>query len=173
MKEGTIQILARLALATFVQVWIFHHLVVANGWVSPLFHLYGLVLLPLRMRPFVYLFAGGVVGFAVDIMQIGGGLFTSAGLMTGYLQPLIARLLAPREGYEPEMEAGPQQLGWSWWIIYVLLISASHSIWLFALEAGRWGLLPHAIGQALTSSFATTLLIVVVQALFARNRSRR
>jgi len=125
------------------------------------------------MRPFIYLLAGGLVGIAVDVMQLGGGLFTAAGLLTGYLQPLIARLLAPREGYEPEMEAGPQQLGWSWWIIYVLLISTTHSLWLFMLEAGRWGLFPQAIGQALTSAAASTLLIVVVQALFARNRNRR
>lgn len=173
MKEGTLQLVIRLGLAILVQVWIFHHLVLADGWIAPLFHLYGLALLPLRMRPFIYLIAGGMVGLVVDLMQIGGGLFTSAGLMTGFVQPWIARLLAPREGYEPEMEAGPQQLGWSWWVMYVLLIVSSNTLWLFALEAGRWGLLPHAIGQALSSAIATTALIVVVQALFARNRSRR
>ena len=171
--EGTLQTALRWGLALLAQAWIFHHLVLLDGWVTPLFHLYGLVLLPLRMRPVTYLVVGGLMGVGVDLLNFGGGLFTAAGLVSGGLQPLIARLLAPREGYEADAEVGPQTLGWLWWLTYTFLIVASHALWLFALEAGRWGLVPQGIGQALTSALATTALIAIVRTLFMRNARRR
>jgi hypothetical protein len=86
---------------------------------------------------------------------------------------LIARLLAPREGYEADAEVSPQTLGWLWWLTYTFLIVAAHTLWLFMLEAGRWGLVPQGIGQAMTSALATTALIVIVRTLFMRNARRR
>jgi hypothetical protein len=171
--EGTLQTALRWVLALLAQSWIFHHLVVLDGWVTPLFHLYGLVLLPLRMRPVTYLLAGGLMGLGVDLLNFGGGLFTAAGLVSGGLQPLIARLLAPREGYEADAEVGPQPLGWLWWLTYTFLIVVVHAVWLFALEAGRWGLVPKGLGQAATSALATSALIVIVRTLFMRNARRR
>jgi hypothetical protein len=171
--EGPLKTGLRVVLALAAQAWIFHHLVLLSGWVTPLFHLYGLVLLPLRLRPAGYLLLGGAVGLGVDVLNLGGGLFTAAGLVSGAVQPLIARLLAPREGYESNVEAGPQELGWSWWLAYVFLISLVHAVWLFALEAGRWGLVPRGVGQAVTSALATTALIVVVRSLLTRNTRGR
>lgn len=171
--ERPLQSFVRWALAVSAQVWVFHHLVLLGGWITPLFHLYGLVLLPLRMRPVVYLLIGGATGVVVDVLSFGGGLFAAAGLMSGALQPLIARLLAPREGYEADAEAGPQALGWTWWLAYTFLIVAAHALWLFLLEAGRWDLMVRGAGQAVSSALVTTALIVLVQTLFARNARRR
>jgi hypothetical protein len=171
--EGPLKTSLRVLLAIAAQAFIFHHLVLLHGWFTPLFHLYALVLMPLRMRPIVYLLVGGFIGLGVDLINFGGGLFTAAGLVSGGLQPLVARLLSPREGYEVDAEPGPKNLGWSWWIAFTFLIIWGHSIWLFCIEAGRWGLLPRALGQATTSAIGTTILVLIVRSLFVQNGDRR
>lgn len=171
--EGTLRTLLRFALTWMAQTWVFHHLVLLDGWMTPLFHLYALFLLPLRWRPIAYLLLGGAMGLATDLSTLGGGLFTAAGLMSGMLQPWIARLLAPREGYE--VDAGPDAaaLGWGWMLAYTFLFVWVHALWLFMVEAGRWDLIPKALGQSASSAALTTVLLLGVRTVFNWNAGRR
>lgn len=173
MMTGPLHIGLRWGLAVLVQAYVFHQLVLADGWLTPLFHMYALVLLPLRWRPLTYLLVGGVTGLCIDLLNLGGGLFTAAGLMSGLLQPWIARMLAPREGYEADDEPLARDLGWGWMVAHTFLIVWVHAFWLFAVEAGRWELFPRAVGQTTSSAALTTVLILAVATLFNRNGAKR
>lgn len=171
--ESTLRTLLRFLLAWLAQTFVFHHLVLLDGWITPLFSLYALVLLPLRWRPIAYLLIGGAMGVLTDLSTFGGGLFTAAGLMSGLLQPWIARLLAPREGYEAEATPDAAALGWGWMLAYTFLVVWAHALWLFLVEAGRWDLIPKALGQSASSAALTTVLILGMRSLFNQNGSQR
>ena len=48
----------RFFIAGILQALFFQHLVLANGWLTPSIHVYGLAMLPLGRKPWVYLVAG-------------------------------------------------------------------------------------------------------------------
>lgn len=171
--ESSLRTFVRLLLAWLSQTFVFHHLVLLDGWLTPMFHLYALVLLPLRWRPLTFLLLGGGMGLVTDLTTLGGGLFTAAGLMSGMAQPWIGRLLAPREGYESDAKPDAAAFGWGWMLAYTFLVVWAHALWLFLVEAGRWDLIPKALGQSAASAALTTVLILGVRSLFNQNRSQR
>ena len=87
--------------------------------------------------------------------------------------PAINRLLAPREGYEVTDQPTVSAMGVQWFAIRCLLLLAVHHLWMFGLEAGRWDLIPRAIGKAFTSSILSTGLFLLVLLLTRRQRTTR
>jgi hypothetical protein len=163
----------RFFIAGILQALFFQHLVLANGWLTPSIHVYGVAMLPLGRKPWVYLVAGGVMGLLQDFAAASNGLYTATCLAVGFLQPSIGRLLAPREGYEANTEPTAAAQGWTWFAVYMLLMVGAHNLILFGLEAGRWGLLLRAEGKALTSVALTFGLVALVHLLFQpRPRTR-
>jgi hypothetical protein len=172
MNERLSHIL-RFAVSWAAQVGLFQYIGMTNGWGIPAVHLYALLLLPLRLHPTSYLLIGGSMGLAMDWGTMGGGLYTSAGLLFGFLQPVIARLLGPREGYEQKAKADWREQGGVWFAWYGLILVGSHELWLRAWEAGRWNLLGEASARAVVSTAVTVLFFALIIGLRgAKNRRR-
>ena len=97
----------------------------------------------------------------------------SSAVLMALATPAINRLLAPREGYEITDQPTLSSMGVQWFAIRCLLLLTIHHLWMFGLEAGRWDLIPRAIGKALTSSFLSTGAFVLILLLTRRQRSAR
>lgn len=156
-----------------VQAFILRDAVWFGGWVSPAFHLYGLLMLPLTWSPVALLFAGGMTGLLLDLSTAQAGVWTSSGLVLGALLPVVNRLLSPREGYETDSAPTWKDQGMNWFVARTLLLLLGHDLWRFALEAGRWGLRWEVAPMAMTSAVGTGLLILLTNRLFTRNSMRR
>jgi hypothetical protein len=162
-----------LSIAWVLQVVCFQYLVLGNGWFLPTFHLYGLLLLPLTWSPLAILLICGLTGALLDMATLGGGVFTSSALLLGLCIPGVNRLLVPREGYEA-MEQGSLQLhGFQWFSTRALLLVVAHNLWMFTVEAGRWGLMLEGWGKAITSALFTWALFLMASYITQSKRRQR
>ena len=152
----------QLALTCALQILFFQNMAFWDGWGILTFHLLGILLLPLNTRPVLLLLVSGTVGATIDIFAFGGGLFTSSAVAMALVLPFIDRLLAPREGYEVTDEPNIKSMGVQWFSIRTIAALAVHNLWMFSMEAGRWGLVLVGWGKAITSSLICWLLFVVV-----------
>lgn len=156
-----------------IQAFILRDAIWLGGWISPAFHLYGLLLLPLSWSPLALLLAGGMTGVLLDLATAQAGVWTSSGLLFGALLPVVNRLLSPREGYETDSTPTWKDQGLGWFIARTLLLLIAHDLWRFGLEAGRWGLRWQLAPMALTSALSTGLLILLINRLLTQNSMRR
>jgi hypothetical protein len=154
-------------------VLFFQYAAFAGGWWFIGLHLLGLLLLPLQSSPLLLLLVAAGFGGIVDMATFEGGLFMSSAVLMALATPAINRLLAPREGYEVTDQPTLSSMGVQWFAIRCLLLLTIHHLWMFGLEAGRWDLIPRAIGKALTSSFLSTGAFVLILLLTRRQRSAR
>jgi len=162
-----------LIFAWILQVLCFQYLVLGNGWFLPTFHLYGLVLLPLTWSPLSVLLICGLTGALLDATTLGSGVFTSSALFLGFCIPGVNRLLMPREGYEALGQGTLQTHGFQWFSTRSLLLLSAHNLWMFSLEAGRWGLLLEGCGKALTSALLTWGLFLTASYVTQSKRRKR
>jgi hypothetical protein len=170
---GSIAPYITLLVAWILQVFCFQYLVLSNGWVLPTFHLYGLILLPLTWSPLTVLLICGLTGALLDAMTLGAGVFTSSALILGFCIPGVNRLLMPREGYETLGQGTLHTHGFQWFSTRSLILLSAHNIWMFSLEAGRWGLLLSGCGKALTSALFTWSLFLAASYLTQSKRRKR
>tara|TARA_B110000285_G_scaffold230057_1_gene295952 strand:- start:2838 stop:3356 length:519 start_codon:yes stop_codon:yes gene_type:complete len=162
-----------LIVAWILQVMCFQHLVFANGWLLPTFHLYGLLLLPLTWSPLTILMICGVSGALLDLATLGCGVFTSSALIFGLCIPGVNRLLMPREGYEASELGTLKSHGFQWFSTRAMLLLFAHNIWMFTLEAGRWGLMVDGWGKATTSSLFTCGIFLMASYITQTKRRKR
>ena len=163
----------RLIAAWLLQVFCFQYLVLGNGGYFPAFHLYGLLLLPIALSPLAVLLISALVGFTLDLTTMGGGLYTSSALMMGLSIPAVNRLFSPREGYEVNDIGTLKSFGFQWFTSRTILLLFIHHLWMFSMEAGRWGLMLEGWGKALTSALFGWGLFLAAQWLTQSNKRSR
>lgn len=164
---------ARVIIPLGLHVLFFQYATFAAGWWFIGLHLLGLLLMPLQSSPLLLLVVAAGFGSIVDAATFEGGLFMSSTVLMALATPAVNRLLAPREGYEITNEPTISSMGLQWFIIRCLLLLTIHHLWMFGLEAGRWDLIPLAIGKSLTSSVLSTGAFVLILLLTRRQRSAR
>lgn len=163
----------RVLLPLVIHVLFFQYAALANGWWYVGFHLLGLLLLPLQASPLLLLVVAAAFGAAVDVASVEGGLFLSSAVCMALATPAVNRLLAPREGYEVTDQPTLASMGVQWFAVRAFLLLLVHHVWQFGLEAGRWDLLPRAMGKAVISSALTTAVFVLVMMLTQSQRRKR
>ncbi len=163
----------RVLVPLVLHVLFFQYAAFAAGWWFVGLHLLGLMLMPLQSSPLLLLVVAAGFGSIVDTATLEGGLFMSSAVLMALATPAVNRLLAPREGYEVTDQPTVSSMGVQWFAIRCLLLLTVHHLWMFGLEAGRWDLIPRAIGKALISSTLSTGAFVLVLLLTRRQRSAR
>lgn len=164
---------ARVLIPLVLHVLFFQYAAFASGWWFMGLHLLGLLLMPLQSSPLLLLVVAAGFGSIVDGATFEGGLFMSSAVLMALALPAVNRLLAPREGYEVTDQPTVSAMGIPWFTIRCLILLTIHHLWMFGLEAGRWDLIPRAIGKALTSSVLSTVLFLFILLLTRRQRSNR
>tara|TARA_Y100000739_G_C20601506_1_gene463182 strand:- start:1254 stop:1802 length:549 start_codon:yes stop_codon:yes gene_type:complete len=162
-----------LLITILLQLVIFRFGIFGGGKALIFFHLYGIVLLPMGWNKTSYLFIGAFTGIILDIFLVTGGLHMAAGAFLGFLLPKLSNFIAPRDGFLKGHIIGALKDGWIRFLSYCLLISIVYSIILFAVEAGRIGLVFYSIWKGLLSSTLSVILMGVVQGLFGLKRKNK
>ncbi|MBO75238.1 MAG: hypothetical protein CMD33_08195 [Flavobacteriales bacterium] len=163
----------RVLIPLVIHVLFFQHAAFAAGWWFVGLHLLGLLLMPLQSSPLLLLVVAAGFGSTVDAVSFEGGLFMSSAVFMALAIPTVNRLLAPREGYEITDHPTVSSMGLQWFALRCLLLLSVHHLWMFGLEAGRWDLIPRAIGKAMVSSLLSTGAFVLILLLTRRQQTTR
>lgn len=141
-------------LLLLLQILVFNN-IQFSGYVNPYVYLMFIILLPVEMPAWILLLLSFAAGFIIDVFTGTPGMHTAATTLTGYIRPYILKVISPRDGYEPGATPSMVTYGFSWFLIYTIVLVAIHHLALFYLEVFRF------------ADFFRTLLRVVLSTLFS------
>lgn len=155
----------------FYQVLILKNIVLFNTAFCFLYVAY-LFFLPVESNPLFLMFAGFLMGFAVDIFYDSLGLHAFSCVLVMYLRNFWLTAITPQGGYDVSTTPSIAINGMQWFLVYTIPLVFVHHAILFFVEAGGFGMFWFTLGKILTSTIFTTLVTVVVQFLFPSGRYR-
>lgn len=157
--------LFRFALYTSVYVLLVSQLKLFEvGWCF--FYLGFLLFLPINTPVAVQLLLGFGTGLAIDVTFDTGGLHAVAAVLLMYLRPYVIALLTPRDGYDTQDTVNVHQMGWQWFLVYLLLLVSVHHITYFFLELGSFRHPLLTLTRIGASILFTGAAMLIVQLLF-------
>lgn len=160
----------------FILLVLFQALILNNiqfsGFINPYLYILFILWLPIETPKFLLLALSFLMGLSIDTFSDTLGMHTSASLFLAFCRPYILQFISPREGYEPNQNPTIKELGRSWFLLYAILMTIPHHLFLFFVEVFRFSEFWSTIGRSLASSVFTILLILIVQ-LFNYNVGAR
>jgi hypothetical protein len=157
-------------LYTLLQIWIFNHFVVFNGLAACYVYVGFLLLLPYETDKILLLFLGFQTGILIDIFSNTLGIHTAACVLVAYLRPYVIQLITPRGGYEENMELSLHNMGFEWFLRYMLLLTFVHHFVLFFIEAAQFSNFFYTLLKIILSTLFSSLLMILFQFLFYTKR---
>lgn len=162
----------RILFLVLLQGLVVNRLNLWEGMVLPSVYLFAILMLPINTNRVLLMVIGFCIGAFVDAFTNTFGLHTSACVLMTFMQPIVLRVLSPREGYELGTRPSIQDLGLTWYLTYAAMLTFIHHIWLFFIELFRFTPFWMTIGKVLLSTVATVLLMVLGQYLIFSSADR-
>ncbi len=167
------RIILRLIFLILLQGLIVNRLDLWQGYMLPWVYIFGILMLPFETPRWLTLFIAFGTGLMIDLFTNTAGVHTGACTLLGFVQALVLRTLAPREGYESGQTPTIQDLGVGWYITYATTLTMVHHVSLFFLELWRFTPFFTTLGKALLSALATLVMLVLGQYLIFKPDRRR
>ena len=175
MISGVLKHILRIGFLILLQGLVVNRLNLMDGMILPSVYVFGILMLPLATNRVALMVIGFIVGALVDSFTNTLGLHTSATVLMAFMQPVVLRVLSPREGYEPGLSPTIQDMGLTWYLAFAGMLTLIHHLWLFFIELLRFTPFWMTLGKVLLSTLASILLMVIGQYLIyssvERNRS--
>lgn len=153
-----------------VQVFILNQLEVGWGIQAMPYPLF-ILLLPVEMSVLLLMIISFVLGLGIDALSNTYGLHASSLLAFAYFRPMIFKLFAPRDGYDPLIEPNMFTMGNAWFIKTFGLLLVIHHLWFFSLEMFKWNEIL-LILQKTILSFVVSFIICVLIHFILINRPK-
>lgn len=164
MNQVVKNILRFLALMVF-QVLVLNQIEIGFGiqiMVYPLF----ILLLPVEMGVSMLLLLAFGLGIMIDAMSNTYGLHASSLLVVAYFRPVIFKLSAPRDGYDPLLETNLHTMGYKWFVKTFGVLLIIHHFWFFLLEIFKLNELIFVFQKTGLSVVLSFSLCILLQYLF-------
>ena len=129
--------LKRFLFLILLQVIVLNH-VQWSGFVNPYIYILFILMLPMETPKWAVLLMGFATGLIIDMFGNTSGLHAAAATLLAFARPGVLKLIAPRDGYEPETTFTPQKLGINWFLAYVIILTVIHHFFYFYLEVFRF-----------------------------------
>jgi rod shape-determining protein MreD len=137
-----------------LQVLLFNN-IQFSGYINPYVYIMFILLLPIEVPSWILLISSFTIGLIIDFFCGSPGMHSSASLLVAFLRPSILRIVAPRDGYEPNSDPSIATYGFTWFLTYTLFVVLIHHTALFYIEVFRF------------ADFFRTLLRVILSSLFS------
>ena len=157
----------RFILLVLLQVLLIDHIQI-SGYIQPFFYEIFILLLPFETPGWLVLISAFFLGLSIDFFENTPGLHASATVFMGFLRPGVLKLIAPRDGYEPQTYPGIFYYGTSWFIKYSLILIFAHNLMLFFLEVFTVTYFFETLLRVILSTIFSFVLIVLSQFLVYR-----
>ena len=155
-----------------IQVLVLNQIEIGFGiqlMVYPLF----IMLLPVDMSISALLLLAFTLGLSIDSMSNTYGLHASSLVVFAYFRPLIFKISAPRDGYDPLLETNFQTMGYKWFIKTFGTLLLIHHFWFFLLEIFKFNEIVFVFQKTFLSVILSFLLCLLLQYLFIRKSSNK
>lgn len=166
-----LKIVFRFIILIAVQVLVLNHVQI-SGYINPFLYVLFILMLPVRLPRLVLLLIAFVTGLCVDLFTNTTGMHAAACVLLAYLRPGWLKIIAPRDGYDPEAVPSVKRFGFQWFIIYSSVMVLVHHVFLFYIEVFRLNEFFSTFMRAILSGLVTLLLIMITQYLFTKSEER-
>ena len=134
--QSLIKIIGAIVLYLFLQVFVVRNLVFFEVGFCFLY-ISVILFLPNTVPVSGVLIIAFVVGLIIDIFSNTAGLHASACVLIAFLRSYILKILFPTRGLETELVISLEGLGTERFIRYIVIMTFTHHLYLFFLEAGN------------------------------------
>jgi DMSO reductase anchor subunit len=164
----------RLFLFIFVQVYILDKIPTLHQYITPYLYFLFILWIPFSVSRIGLLFIGFVTGMALDYFTNTPGLHAAPCVLIAYLRPFIINILSPKDSAEFNYrEPSPRSMGWTPYLVYVLVLTVFHHLYLVILEWMSFPGFLHMLIKVLSTTAISLLLIIVTELLFSRKMNYR
>lgn len=166
--------LFRLILFILVQVYVLDKIPHLHRFIVPYLYFLFILWVPFTVNRIGLLFIGFITGLTLDYFTMTPGLHTAACVLIAYVRPFIIFLLIPKETTEITYhEPSPRGMGWGPYLVYALVLTFLHHLYLTLLEWLQFGdFLSFLIKTGATTGISM-LLIFIVELIFPRRLKYR
>jgi hypothetical protein len=171
MTIRIIQYLLQFVFLLALQVLVLNHIQL-NGYINPYIYIYFLLVLPVGISNALLLVIAFALGFSIDLFSSSGGMHSAATVFIAFCRPGVLKLIAPRDGYEPENKLNAKTMGIKWFLTYASILIVLHHLALFYIEVFRFSEFFTTFMKAILNSAITLVLIIVGQFLFGKSKSQ-
>ena len=172
MIINIIRYIIQFALLVVVQVLIINNIQL-GGFINPFIYVLFILTLPFDTPGWLLLLLAFLLGLSVDMFMDTMGMNAAATVFMAFCRPLLLKVMAPRDGYEPETTPSITDMGFQWFIIYGSILIFLHHLVLFFIESGRLNEVFFTLLKTFISFILSTTLIIIIQYLFSPGSRQR
>lgn len=173
MLNEILKNIGRFVFLVLLQGLILNEVNLWQGMAIPYLYILFLLMLPIETPRWLELLIGLVLGLSIDMFTNTLGIHASACVLIAYIRPLYLRAIAPRDGYEFGQRPRIQDMGFSWFLKYAVVLIFIHHLWLFYVEVYSFKGFFTTLLRVILSTAFTLLLTVISQYLIMTRRSSR
>jgi rod shape-determining protein MreD len=156
----------RFALFILIQVYVLDKIPHLHKFIIPYIYYLFILWVPYNTSRLLLLAIGFFTGLALDYFKMTPGLHAAACVLIAYIRPKDTTEFSHRE-------PSPKGMGWSPYLVYVLILTLLHHFYLTFLEWLQFGSFLSFILKALATSAISMLLIITTELLFPRRMKYR
>ena len=169
-----VRIIIRFALFILVQVYLLNKIPFLHQFIAPYLYYLFILWLPFSITRMGLLIIGFITGITLDFFMMTPGLHAAACVLIAYLRPFIINVLAPKDitGFSYR-EPSPRAMGWTPYIVYILILTLFHHAYMVLLEWLSFGSILHFFIKVIATTGISMLLILTTELLFPRRMKFR
>ena len=163
--------IVRVLFLVLLQALVVSRVQLFDGLIFPWVYIFAILMFPFETPKWFVMLVGFMVGLLMDYFSGPIGLHTSACVFLGFLQPIVQKILAPREGYDLTQRPTVQRMGLAWYVTYAGVLTLAHHSWFFVMEVFRFSDFLYQVLHILLSTFATLVLMTIGQYLIYNSKN--
>ncbi len=152
-----------------IQVYVLNVIPHLHQLVVPYLYFLFILWLPFSISRGGLLIVGFLTGMALDYFTLTPGLHAAACVLIAFLRPFVINILAPKDASEFNYrEPSPKAMGWTPYLVYVLILAFFHNLYLVFLEWLSFGSFFLFAQKVFSTTGISMLLIILTEMLFPR-----
>jgi hypothetical protein len=155
-------------------VYVLNKIPALHQFIIPYLYFLFLIWLPFSVSRIGLLVIGFLTGMVLDWFSNTPGLHAAACILLAYARPFVINVLTPKDSSEFNYrEPSPKAMGWTPYLVYVLVLTLLHHSYLVFLEWLSFGSFFHFLIKIVTTTAISMLLIITTEFLVPRRMKFR
>ncbi len=156
------------------QVFILNKIPPLHQFITPYLYFLFILWLPFKIPRLSLTITGFLFGLSLDFFTKTPGLHAAACTLVAYLRPFMINILISKEDSDFNYIApAPSSMGWSPYMVYALVLSFIHNVYLVFLEWLQFANFWYFLGKVIATTGVSFLLIMITEILFYRKQKFR
>jgi hypothetical protein len=164
----------RFALFILVQVFVLYQVPPLHRFITPYLYYLFILWLPFSTRRGSLMLVGLIYGLTLDYFLSTPGLHAAPCVLIAYVRPFVINMLMQQESNSQNYASpSPTSMGWAPYLVYILVLTLVHHVYLVFLEWMQFGNFLYFIGKVSATTAVSLLLIIITELLFYRKEKFR